>query len=89
MPVIACVRLPRVRTHSFVFCYDLLSSTQLLKSHHANKQVQGRNLHATQHSHITPPAAPHGCIHITNIHCYFRCSHYSIAKMLVYAYVFK
>uniref|UniRef100_A0A8C4ZYH9 1-phosphatidylinositol 4,5-bisphosphate phosphodiesterase n=1 Tax=Gadus morhua TaxID=8049 RepID=A0A8C4ZYH9_GADMO len=31
---------------------------QLLKSHHANKKGQGRNLHATQHSHVTPSPAP-------------------------------
>ena len=31
-----------------LFQYDLLLLAQLLKSHHANKQVQGRHLHLTQ-----------------------------------------
>lgn len=47
LPLVKLHYMCYLYVHSF-FKYDLLLLAQLVKSHHANKLVQGRNLHLTQ-----------------------------------------
>jgi hypothetical protein len=55
MPVCVCHACAHIHLSFAMICFP---RQQLLKSHHANKKGQGRNLHATQHSHVTPSPAP-------------------------------